>query len=265
MNNLLTIIIVSFNSEDFIERCVSSVLKFLPKNCDVIVLDNGSTDKTVEKLNKFLPRIDLIKSEENLGFARGNNMAIKSSNSEFLFFLNPDTEIKLPIFEEMISVYRKTPNIGILAPKLVMANGEVQPSVKNLPTVFGAFQEYVLGIKGAYSELVPKTTDLIEIGMAYGAALLISRSIFEKVGGFDEKYFLYYEDVDLCRKVRISGRKIFYYPKLEITHLVGATKSIENKFLLNTKSARIYHGNFKYFLLQLIFFLGRLRRKLGYV
>src|SRR3989344_5794294 len=208
----LSIIIVSFNSESFIEKCISSVLKNIPKDAEVIVLDNASSDTTVAKLKKFSTKIKLIESGENLGFSSGNNKALTQAEGEYIFFLNPDTEVNFTIFGDLIFFYKETPYAGIIGPKLVMPDGKIQESVKNLPTIAGAIKEFVFGINHAYTQYVPKGNQPIEVESMYGAAMLIKRLLFEEVGGFDEKFFLYYEDMDLCRRVRNLGKKVYYYP-----------------------------------------------------
>lgn len=259
----VSIIIIAYNSEDFIRQCIASVLENLPVYSEVMVLDNNSQDKTVDILNEFLPRIQLIKSAENLGFARGNNRAVRKAKGEYLFFLNPDTEINSGVINELVKFYGNTKDAGIVAPKLVMSDGQIQPSVKNLPTVWGALKEFILGIKNAYSEYVPQAENPISVEYVYGAAILIKKELFVKLGGFDEKYFLYYEDADLCKKVLSLGKRVYYYPLVSVKHLVGATKSDENRYELNHDSFIKYHGYFQALILEMIFLIPRLRRRLG--
>ncbi len=258
----LTVIIVAYNSEDFIEDCVKSVIKYLPQNSEIIVVDNNSSDGTVKKLETFLPGISLIKSDQNLGFAKANNFASKKAQGEYLFFLNPDTEILEPIFEVLLNFYEKNGGVGLVAPKLIQPNGKIQESVKNLPTIWGAIKEFILQIPHAYSQFAPKENDPIEVESVYGAAMLIKKYLFEQVGGFDEKYFLYYEDVDFCKRIRQLNKKIYYYPKVKIKHLVGATKSIQDKYQLNLESANLYHGRLTVLVLHLIFKINSLIKRI---
>ena len=259
----ISLIIVAYNSDGFIEKCIKSVLKHLPKNSEVIVLDNASTDNTLKILQKFGANIKLIKSNKNLGFAKGNNLALKQSKGEYLFFLNPDTEVLEPVFETLLDFYKKTYDAGIIAPKLIMSDGKIQPSVKNLPTIRGAFKEYILGNKNSYSEYVPTVDKPIEVGMVYGAAMLIKRELFESVGGFDEGYFIYYEDADLCREIHMAGKKIYYYPGVSIKHMVGGVKTNLDRYKLNYDSFVKYHGLLGATILQLIFQIPRIKRRLS--
>lgn len=252
----MSVVIVAYNSENFIDKCISSVIKNLQSGGEIIVIDNSSTDGTVSELEKFGSKIKLIKSTENLGFAKACNKAAKEASGDYLFILNPDTQLDKPILDDLVSFYEDIPEVGIVAPKLIMADGKVQQSVKKLPTIWGAFKEYILGVKNAYSQYIPAGDQPTEVEMVYGAAMLIKRDLFEKLGGFNEQFFLYYEDADLCKRVREVGKRIYYYPKVSLIHLVGATKS-GSKYEKNLESSKRYHGIFKFLILQLIFRLHR--------
>lgn len=258
----VSIIIVSYNSGEFIKGCIEFLLKSIPNGFEVIVLDNASSDDTVFILKNFLPKIKLIESDKNLGFAKGNNQAAKLANGEYLFFLNPDTYASTASIKELVTFYESQEDAGIVAPKVVKPNGTIQPTVKNLPTIWKAIKEYVFGVKHAYSEYVPSSQNQVLVESVYGAAMLIKKDLYIKLGGFDEKYFLYYEDADLCKRARDSGKKIYYYPRVTIRHLVGATKSEVNKYDLNYESFVKYHGWIEALVLQVIFLVPRLRRKL---
>lgn len=258
----LSVITVSYNNEDFIEKSIRSVLKFLPKDFEYIILDNGSEDDSVQKIKKY-QKVKLIESKTNLGFSKGNNEATKKASGEYLFFLNPDTEIMMDIFTKLIEFCKTHPDAGIVAPKLVMSNEQTQPSVKRLPTVWGALKEYVLGLKNSYSQYVPEHSGPVEVEAVYGAAFLIKRDLFNRLQGFDERFFMYYEDSDLCKRVRKLGKKIYYCPDISVIHLVGATKSKADRYQMNLNSAKIYHGVIGALLLQLIFLIPRLRRRLS--
>lgn len=261
-NPKLSVITVTFNNEDSIKKYIASILEYLPKNGEIVILDNNSNDGTLKKLEEFGDRIKLIKSSENIGFSKGNNRAAKQALGDYLFFLNPDTEIEKSIFEELINFYENTVDVGIVGPRLIMENGQTQESVKKSPSIFGAIKEFVFGIRNAYSQYAPTGDNPMEVEVVYGAAMLMAREIFEKLRGFDERYFLYYEDADLCKRVRYFGKKIYYYPAVSIKHLVGASKSDQDRYKLNLESARKYHGILGAFILQLIFWVPRLRQKL---
>lgn len=250
---------VTYNNQDSIEKCLRSLINNLPQNTEIIILDNSSQDDTIEKIRKFSAKVKLTESNTNLGFAKGINQASKLARGQYLFILNPDTEMKEPILQELTSFYESHPDAGVVAPKLIQPDGQVQASAKRLPSLWGAIKEYILGVKNAYSQYVPDGNDPTDVEMVYGAAILIKRVLFEKLGGFDEKFFLYYEDADLCKRARELGKKIYYYPGVSINHLVGGSKA-PNKYQLNLQSSIKYHGFIKAAILQFIFRLHALLR-----
>ncbi len=257
----VSIVSVSFNNEASIEDFISSVQKNISKNDELIIVDNHSSDSTVEKISKF-KNVTLILSDKNLGFSKGNNLGVKVAKGQYLFFLNPDTKMEKPILDDLIDFYEDM-DVGLLGPKLILPDGKIQPSVRNLPTFWGAFTEYILGIKRKFSQYAPEVDQPQEVGAVYGAAMLINRELFDKIKGFDERYFLYYEDIDLCRKIKRVGKKIYYFPKVFIRHAVGGSKSDLDRALLNKKSLYIYHGVIEGLALNLVFLIARLRHKLN--
>lgn len=261
MKKIVSVIIVAYNCEEFIDSCIKSVLKFLPENGEIVIIDNKSTDKTLGKLRKYYlnPEIKILESEENLGFGKANNKACKIAEGEYLFLQNPDTELFEPVLNKIINFYSSKPDIGIVAPKLVMPNKKTQPSVIKFPSLSGAISDLFFKKAGDYFPYVPEKEEPSEVDCVFGAAMLIKTDLFRKVGGFDEKYFMYYEDIDLCKRVNEAGMKVYYYPKVSIKHLVGGTKS-KDKYSLNYKSSIIYNGLFKGFIFQLIFRLHRYLR-----
>lgn len=251
-----SVIIVTYNSADHIIDNLNSIFKFLPKNTEVIVVDNNSQDNTVSRVEKY-KKVNLIVQSENLGFSKSCNIGANSSQGRYLFFLNPDAKIEQFNNKEVLSYLENNPDVGILAPQLIMSSGKIQPSVVKTPTIFRAFLEYYLGIKNSYREYAPQTSNPLVIENAYGAAYIINRDFYNNMGGFDEKYFLYFEDLDLCRKVNKLGKRIIYYPDIKIRHAIGSSsKTNPNTLSLHRKSAIQYYGLLNYYLLT---FLLRLR------
>lgn len=249
-NKLLSVITVTYNNEDSILAYLESVEKNLPKNSEIIIVDNASNDTTASILENK-KNIIFIKSDINLGFSKACNLAAQKASGEYLFFLNPDTKVTKESIEKLVDFYQSTPDAGIVAPKIFQDDDIVQPSVRKFPSIFGALNEYYLGIKNSYEAYVPQDLVAIEVDTVVGAAMLIKKDLFEKIGGFDENYFMYYEDIDLCKKVHSLGLKVYYVPNLQIYHKVGGSVS-EQKSKWIQQSARQYHGIFGGFLLYLV-------------
>lgn len=271
---ILSIITVTFNNEKNIKNYLKSVIAKKPEDSEVILVDNASLDKTKEFIKEF-KEVILIDNSVNVGFSMANNQASKLAKGEYLLFLNPDTLILNDSINKLLS-YAKTSSAGIISPRLVLPNGEIQPNVRRKPSILGVIKEYYLGIKNSFAEYVPDSTDAVKVECVYGGAMLIKRDLFSKIGRFNEKYFMYYEDLDLCDRIRKLGLDIVYYPKSLIKHDVGtSSKTLEKsnlakfKFLINfipfrnsgslyysLKSGNIYHGKFKAFLIRLLIFIS---------
>lgn len=265
MKKLLSVIIVTYNCEDFVDKCIKSVLKFLPENGEIIIIDNNSSDKTTEVLRKYDSShvIKILESEVNLGFGKANNKASNVAEGEYLFLLNPDTELIEPVFERLINFYQSHQDMGVISPKLIGENGEVQAIAKKLPSILGAIKEYIFGINGAYEQYVPVGNNPVRVEAVYAAAVLIKKGLFEELGGFDEGFFMYYEDIDLCRRLKKRRKSVYYFPGVKVKHLLGAAKTTHNRNSLNLESSKKYHGLIGFLLLHSIFLIPRLRRKFG--
>ncbi len=231
MQNKLSVITVSYNNADHITEFLDGLRKNILNNSEIRIVDSNSTDQTVYKIKKYLDHnkkfaeiVTLIESPKNAGFAKGMNLAAKDAAGEYLFLLNPDTLIESDVFSPLIKYEQEHNDIGIIAPQLIMTNGEIQKTLKKEPTIKGLIKEYYLGQKHAYSEYFLEGNEPVEVESVYGAAMLIKTDLFRKLGGFNEKYFLYYEDADLCRKVRSLGKKVIYFPTTNLKHAVGGSK-----------------------------------------
>lgn len=249
-NKLLSVITVTYNNKDNILEYLQSIEKNLPRNSEIIIIDNASNDSTAKILEKK-KNIVFIKSGTNLGFAKACNLAAQKANGEYLFFLNPDTKVFDRSIQKLLDFYEKTPDAGIVAPKIFQDDHHIQPSVRKFPSVFGAIREYYLGVKNVFDAYIPDSEDPIAVETVVGAAMLIRKDLFEKIGGFDEKYFMYYEDIDLCKKVHNLGLKVYYVPDSAIYHKVGGSVSNQKSEWIK-QSARKYHGVLGEFLLYLV-------------
>ncbi len=238
----LSVITVSYNNESTIGEYLEDVKKNLPDDSEIIVVDNASSDKTVEVLKKD-KTIKLLLNPRNLGFGQANNQAVKIALGEYLFFLNPDTRVQGEAIKKLLNYIQENSQVGIVAPKLILSTGCVQRSVRNFPTIWGAFKESLLGSKGAYDFYEINGGKPVEVESVVGAAMMISKRLLELVGGFDSRYFMYFEDLQLCKDIKKLSKKIVYLPEAEVIHVVGvSTKSNPKTLELIKESAEIYHG-----------------------
>lgn len=265
----LSIITPSYNGQEYIKNYLDSLIKNLPSDSEIIIVDNGSADKTKEIISEAFLRIkkyqqiQLIENSFNKGFGAANNQGAKVAKGEYLIFINQDITVEKNSIQQLLDYANAHPEVGIVAPKLINPNGHVQESVTHLPTLWRAFGEFVLNQKHAYTQYVPQTDQPIAVEAVYGAVILIKKELFEEIGGWDKRYFVYYEDLELCRQVAKRGFKVVYLPNVEFKHLLGASqKKVEampfgvrtlswfvpikksgSRFYM-IQSARIYHGIF---------------------
>ena len=234
-----SIIIVNYNLSHEVKNCINSLVD-LPKssNFEVILIDNHSHDKTILDIAKNFSlnlkfKFTFIRTETNLGFGKACNLAVQNASAPILFFLNPDTIIKDDIFEKVSHSLKNDNKIGIVG---INVNEN-----KIMDFSAGYFPNYTLEllniislgriVEALYMRLRVKFTKakILNVEWVMGAALFISKELFEMVGGFDADYFLYFEEMDLCKKVLIKGNSIKYLADVKINH-IGSVSSKKNYY-----------------------------------
>lgn len=272
MKKNLSIIIVNWNTKDLLKRCIESIFKESKAglnffDSEVIVVDNGSNDGSVKaieeiKLSDFF--IKIIKNTENKGFAKAVNQGIRIAEGESIFLLNSDTEVCKDSLKKILE-FEDEVGPAIIGARLINRDGSIQPSVFNLPTAKRAFNEYFLGKKNDFSKFAPDGKNPVAVEAVSGGAMLISKEAIEKIGLLDERYFMYFEDLDYCRRAKIKGIKVYYFPEAEIIHEHGASgkkiSSSENQWKRLIPSAKIYYGAINYYLVNFVLWVGGKLRK----
>ncbi len=207
-------------------------------------------------IKEKFPQVRLILNKENVGFGRANNQGIEIAKGKYILFLNSDTIVKEKSLQNLIGFLNKNEKIGILGAKLILKDGSIQPwAIGYNPNILKALLEKPLGFLGKYfahnkwfkNLSYPFTLrfwehdKIKEIDWVTGAALLIRKSVLNKIGGFDPSFFLYFEDVDLCFRARKAGYKVLFYPEAEIIHFGGGS------ITSSSKQKEIYYQSQKYF------------------
>lgn len=211
-----SIIIVNFNTKELLENCLNSIFQNIKADYEVIVVDNASTDGSVEMLAaEFKNRARTVSNQKNLGFGQANNLGAKIANGRFLFFLNSDTIIKENILPALSDFFDRDESIGIISPRLILEDGFKQPNA------FGKYPTLKNLIFERPKEPSASQSNFFQVDWVSGAALIIRKEIFQKLGGFDEKFFMYFEDADLCLRAARLGKKIMVFNGAQVTHLVG--------------------------------------------
>ena len=272
----VSIIIVSFNTKKLTLGCIESILNSV-KNIkyEIIVVDNGSSDGTVDQIqnakikNSHFAKasrdaqksiIRIIQNNYNLGFAKANNQGIRIAGGKYILLFNSDTVIKGNSVKNLIEFAQNTPNAGAVGVRLLNPDGTIQPSVFRLPTIWRAVKQYWLGEKGLLDKYAPENHKPIVVESLVMAAFLITPKALEKVGLLNEKYFMYYEDLDYCRRIGKAGLKIYYLPTYEIIHQHGASgKKVGDKkqFERLNQSSKIYHGVIGHYIFNFVLWSGQ--------
>lgn len=253
----LEIIIVNYNSSVWMEKTLSSLYKYyIPYsqyNVIVTVVDNASTDNSVEIIEEKYPEINLIKSSKNLGFSAGNNLALRKSTADYIMLLNSDTELteKSKDIDNLINIIKEDNKIGIITPKVLLTNGEIdmachrgEPSLLDCFFYFFGFEKFFPKIKffTHYHLLHKNLNTTHEVDAVTGACVITKLKYLQEIDFFDERYFMYSDDMDLCRKYREQEYKIIYNPTVEIIHHKYKS-SMESNNKKHRKNMRKYFYN----------------------
>jgi hypothetical protein len=226
----LSIVIVSWNTKKLLDECLASIFRETKNlNFEIFVVDNNSSDGTAEMIKEKYPQTRLIKNKENCGFAAANNQAMKLATGKYILVLNPDTIFKNNAAGLGIITLEKYPEAAILGPKTFNADGSIQRTVRRDPSFAAAAL-----IMTKLQHIFPRNKSLenyycadfdysreIEAEQVQGSFMLLRSEAAKKLNFFDEKFFIWFEEVDLCLRVRRAGYKILYSPEAEIIHYGG--------------------------------------------
>jgi len=263
----LSVVIVSYNTKELTLDCIDSVFKHSSGvDVELVVVDNGSTDGSVQALRKLkADKLKLIENTKNLGFAKAVNQAVKASSGEQVLLLNSDCKIKQGALNKLIDFAQSSPDAGVIGAKLLNPEGDSQPSCYFLPGILRAAKRYFGGVNEV-DKYYPKGSAASEVEAVVLAAVLITRVALTRVGLLDERYFMYFEDLDFCKRARRLGLKVYFLPSAEVVHYHGASgrdiADSANQWRRLIPSSKIYHGVLKHYLIFAIMWLGQKWEKL---
>lgn len=216
----ISVVIVNYKSQRFLPSCLSSVFANFSQGQSVeVIVVNNDRDEDLAEIKKLFPQIKVLNNTENRGFGYGCNLGAKMAQGKYLFFLNPDTEILSGKAQEVVSILENDKKIGIIGSRLVTPEGKIQKwSAGTKVNILNLILDN-LGL--SRSQRIWKSSGAKESFWVAGASLFIGKNLFYDLGGFDEKIFMYFEDVDLCCRAKKKGLKIMYYPFLRVLHKNG--------------------------------------------
>lgn len=204
---LVSVIIPNWNGQKWLRNCFYSIEEQTYKNVETILVDNASQDNSIGYTKNNYSNIKIIQNKENFGYALANNLAVKMVKGQILFFLNNDTKIKCNCIETLVNEIQKDENIGACAPKIMNYEGKTQLSLGVGCDIFG----------------YPLLSGAEKLFYVDGAALFIRKDVFDEIGGFDERYFMFHEDIDLSWRLQLYGYKIKSVPEALVLHESGGT------------------------------------------
>jgi GT2 family glycosyltransferase len=215
---MVSIIILSYNTKDLLHASLTSLVKQLDlTSYEIIVVDNASSDDSVEMVKKDFTDVKLIENDENAGFAKGCNLGAKHAKGEYTLFLNSDTQLKENHLDEMATFLEMHEKVAVIGGKFHNTDGSIQRSFGKFYTLPSVFLMLTTGDKG---ELLRNTSNTLQyVDWVSGGFMLVRRSVFDSLGGFDEHFFMYIEDMELCYRVKKLGYQVAYYPKTVIEHV----------------------------------------------
>jgi len=226
----LSIIIINWNSKAYLRECLKSLAGSANiLECEILVIDNASYDGSALMVATEFPRVTFIQSDRNLGFSGGNNRAARQAKGDFLLFLNPDTVGEGDALVKLVQTLRRLPDAGIVGARLLNSDRTLQTScVQSFPTVVNQVLDCELlrrcfprSSLWGMAALFGDSLEPVPVEAISGACLMIKREVFERLGGFDERYFMYSEDIDLGFKVHQAGYKCYYMPTATVIHHGG--------------------------------------------
>ncbi|MBZ0283544.1 MAG: glycosyltransferase family 2 protein [Anaerolineae bacterium] len=267
----LSIIIVSWNVAQLLKACLNSVLQTntTPYNIEIIVVDSGSIDETVEFLKHGYPKVKLLAQTENLGFTRCNNIGLAAAKGRHLMLLNPDTEVIGDALPQMIAYLDNNPMVGIIGPHTLNTDGTHQSTRRRFPTLAVAIFESTWLQPFAPKSLLDRyyvreiaDTATADIDWVQGSALMTRREVYTQIGGLDEGYVMYSEEMDWCRRAKDAGWRVIYLGSAQIIHHGGkSTEQATARKHIHFQESKLryfhkYHGALTAQLLRTFLFLN---------
>ena len=237
----LSIIIVNYNTGKLLKQCLESIFsnyktQLSRQTFEVLVFDNASSDNSVSRVKNEFPLVKLITSRQNYGFAKANNLALKKISGKYILFLNPDTLVPAKTLTRMVNYLDRHADIAVATCKVILANGDLDDAChRGFPTPWRAIMHFMgMGrlfpwsmVFNGYHLGYRSLSQIHEIEACTGAFLLIRSVVGRQLDFFDEDYFWYGEDLDLCYRVKKSGYKIMFIPDVQITHYKGVSSGIK--------------------------------------
>jgi GT2 family glycosyltransferase len=256
----LSVIIISFNTKEILRQCLSILKSEIEGlSCEIIVVDNASKDGSEIMVQEKYPWVNLVKSAINLGFGKANNVGFREAKGKFIVLLNSDAFLNKGTLKLALEKIKSNSKVGLAGGRLVGQDGSWQPSARLFPSLLnetlgmtGLSQKYKKSsFFGRYDRTWDPPENAAEADWVPGAFCIIPKKVLDEVGGFDERFFLYYEEVDLCRRIKNAGYDIWYWPDIVVVHLGGESAKSVKALSVSSASKQLalwsYRSAFMYY------------------
>lgn len=243
-----TVVIVSFNTRELLRECLQSLRREAAAlSCEIIVVDNASGDGSAEMVRAEFPRVRLIESDVNLGFAAANNRAFAVARGRYVVLLNSDAFLRPGALKLAVDKMDADEGVGLAGARLVGRDDSWQPSARMFPsalndflTISGLAARYPRSrFAGRFDRTWADQSEAAEVDWVPGAFSIIRREVLETAGYFDEAFFLYYEEVDLCRRVKAAGYAVWYWPDIVVEHIGGESSKTVKHLSMSSAGAQL--------------------------
>jgi len=252
----ISIVIVSWNTKDLLKKCLQSLIKYGEDfDLEIFVIDNASTDGTTWMMKNDFPEINFIPNKDNAGFAKANNQGIKLSTGDYVLLLNPDTEIFSDTLPSSVKFMEENPSCGVMGCKMVYKNGKLQPSVRRFPRFWPILLMFLklpkvfphLGSVERYLATDFDYEKTQEVDQVMGAYMFIRPKAFDRIGLLDEDFFIWFEEVDFCRRIWKAEYKVMYFAGAKIIHHGGQSfaqqKMVKNQMNFFKSALKYFRKN----------------------
>lgn len=244
----LAVVVVNYNAGEHLRRCLDSVLAAAGDvDLEVVVVDNASSDGSARRAVAAHPAVRLVENRENRGFAAAANRGIRETSAPYVLLLNPDAEVTAGSLASLVKVAEDRRRAGVLGLAVRNPDGSVQPSARRVPGIWEGLAHAFLGRVAPRNRFTRRYTmadwdhaSEREVDWVSGSAMLLRREAVEAVGGFDEGYFMYVEDVDLCTRLRRAGWAVLFTPEVEVVHEIGVSSRWQPRRMAFEHSRSIY-------------------------
>ncbi len=249
---MLSVVIVSYNTRGILRRCLKALFENTGQDqMEVLVVDNDSRDGSAHMVRDEFPRVRLKANRDNLGFAAANNQAFALAKGEYILLLNPDAFVKPGTVDNAAEFMRTNPDCGICGGRIVDPDGSLNPSARRFPNWFSNLC-ILTGLSSRFqgSSILNRHDfggfahdQIKEVDWVPGTFMLLRRNMLDDIGFFDERFYIYYEETDLCQRARQAGWKVYFIPDAEVEHIGGASSKTRKDKAYNKASAQVM--NFK--------------------